>query len=141
MPPRVTPPLATIALTAWWSIHHDVSAVVKPASPVQDRKIETLVRPSPQVSPESIIGQAEIARAQPDVKALMKLREQVAAQEKQSLDRDKKEIASTLRTLDRYLEEARRRQLEIDGRRLAAQEGLSAPADQAHLNFDHSIFD
>jgi hypothetical protein len=53
------------------------------------------------------------------------------------LDRDKKQIASTLLTLDRYLDEARRRQLEIDGRRLAAQEGLSVPAGQAHLNFDH----
>ena len=133
----VTPPLATIALTAWWTIHHDVSSVVKPAIAVQDKKIETLARPSPQVSLDPILRQAEMARAQPDVKALMKLREQVAAQEKQSLDRDKKQIASTLLTLDRYLDEARRRQLEIDGRRLAAQEGLSVPAGQAHLNFDH----
>ena len=109
----VTPPLATIVLTAWWSIHHDVIPVVKPRIAVQDTKVET--QPL-----DAVLRQAEIARAQPDVRALTKLRDEVAARATQSLDGDKKQIASTLRTLDRYLDEARRLQLEIDGRRLSA---------------------
>jgi hypothetical protein len=108
----VTPPLATIVLTAWWSIHHDVFPVVKPGIAFQDKKIETLTL-------DAVLRQAETARAQPDVRALTKLRDQIAARATQSLDGDKREIASTLRTLDRYLDEARRLQLEIDGRRLS----------------------
>jgi len=109
----ITPPLVTIALTAWWSIHHDVIPLGNPRIAVQEKMVETLPL-------DAVLRQAEIARAQPDVRALTKLRDQVAARATQSLDGDKKQIASTLRTLDRYLDEARRLQLEIDGRRLSA---------------------
>jgi hypothetical protein len=116
------PPLVTIVLTGWWSIHHDIFSVVKPEIAFQDKKIEML-------SLEAVLRQAETARAQPDVRALTKLRDQVAARATQLLDGDRQEIASTLRTLDRFLDEARRLQLEVDGRRLAAREGLPAPTD------------
>jgi type II secretory pathway predicted ATPase ExeA len=123
----LTPPLVTIVLTAWWSIHHDVFSVVKPEIAFQDQKIETL-------SLEAVLRQAETARAQPDVRALTKLRNQVAARSTQSSDGDKQEIASTLRTLDRFLDDARRLQLEVDGRRLATREGLPAPTGGTRLS-------
>ena len=83
-----------------------------------------------QVTLDEILGRAAAFEAKPDVKALMKLREEVANRAAHSTDDTESEaMASTLKSLDRRLEEARRLQLEIDGRRLAGRGERRAATD------------
>jgi hypothetical protein len=87
-------------------------------------------RSSAQVALDEILGRAATFAAKPDVKALVKLRDEIANRAAHSTDDTESEaMASTLKSLDRRLEEAQRLQLEIDGRRLAGDGGRRAATD------------
>jgi hypothetical protein len=83
-----------------------------------------------QATREEILSRAAAFATEPDVKALVKLRDEVANRAPHSTDDTESEaMASTLKSLDRRLEEAQRLQLEIDGRRLTGADGRRAATD------------
>lgn len=72
---------------------------------------------------DALLSRAKTLAAQPDVKALALIRDDVAGREARATDAAvKTELESALQVLDRYLTDARRQQLLIDGRRLTEQE-------------------
>jgi len=91
-----------------------------PAARVPPKPTAAVVQPVPLAD---VLRQAAALSKEPNVKALVRLREEVAARVTQSTGiAERDAIAQVIKALDRTLDEARQRQLEVDGQRLAGKD-------------------
>jgi hypothetical protein len=138
--------LATVGLTITWAVRHDVVPSASMANVLKARASVGYM--SPAISPPSralprpptgnlqrvaladILSVGTTLAEKPDVRSLVKLRDDIAGRAAQATGAAEREaIETVLRALESKVDDARRFQLEIDRRRLAGDAADRSESD------------